>query len=260
MSLRTNRGFTLIELLAVVAIIILLAAILAPGFGRAMVLARRGKCAATIKDIVRACGMYTDAQREHRGGTPLALPSTDPMNAAGNRQCLWLLVKYDYTTPETLICSAMREQTPATSTDEPLARENCSYSFISMVGRGSVGGPPVLTMENAPMDMVIVGDLNPRWVEATGEFDSDLDGHNSASHGALDSGNEGQNIGRLDGSATWTTKPTDPPLTRPNPADPDYALLYQLYQSSLFYQSTSPTGDTTGQAAADDIEDVFLIP
>lgn len=251
MSLRTNRGFTLIELLAVVAIVILLAAILAPGFGRAMILARRGKCATNIRDIVRACSVYADAKREHRGGMARALPSTDPPNAVGNRQCLWLLVKYDYTVPDALICSAMRKHSPALSTDPDviLAREHCSYSFISMVGRGSAGAPPVLTMDNAPSGMVIVGDLNPRWVEESGSFDSALNGKNSASHGALASGNEGQNIGKLDGSATWTTKPTDPPkLTLPDMADPLY----------LFYQSTSPTGDTTGRAGGP--EDVFLIP
>ena len=251
MSLRTDRGFTLIELLAVVAIIILLVAILVPGFGRAMVVARRGKCAANIRDIVRACSVYADAQREHRGGAPRGLPSTGPTDTdvVGNRQCIWLLVKYDYTLPDTLICSAMREQTAAMSTATDLKRKNCSYSFISMVGRGIAGAPPVLTMDNAPISMVIVGDLNPRWDEAAGRFNSDLDGKNSASHGALPSGNEGQNIGRLDGSATWTTTPTDPPkLTSPDKDNPLY----------LFYQSTSPTGDTTGRAGG--LEDVFLIP
>ena len=245
MSLRTNRGFTLIELLTVIAIIILLGAIMTPGFGRAMVLARRGRCGTNIKDIVRACSVYVDAQREHRGGTPRALPSTDPADAVGNRQCMWLLVKYDYTTPDTLICSAMRGQTPAMSTDPDhiLKREECSYSFISMVGRGSAGAPPVLTMDNAPRGMVIVGDLNPR-SEGTGTFNAALNGYNSASHGALASGNnEGQNIGRLDGSATWTTKPTV--VTGSN--DDDW-----------IYQSTSPTGDATGRAGGE--EDVFLIP
>ena len=242
MSLRTNRGFTLIELLTVVGIIILLAAILVPGFGRAMVLARRGKCGANVKDIVRACGMYADAQREHRGGTPRALPSTAPTNVVKNRQCLWLLVKYDYTLPDALICSAMRRQTAALSTDLVLARKNCSYSFISMVDRGSAGAPPVLTMENTPRGMVIVGDLNPR-CEGTGTFDPALNGKNSASHGALSSGNEGQNIGRLDGSAAWTTKPT---------------VVTGSYKDDLIYQSRSGAGDATGRA--DDAEDVFLIP
>lgn len=237
MSLRTSRGFTLIELLAVVAIIILLTAILVPGFGRAMVLARRAKCAANIRDIVRACSVYADAQREHRGGTPWGLPSTAPTDVVGNRQCIWLLVKYGYTLPDTLICSAMRRQTPA------LRAEDCSYSFISMVDRGIAGAPPVLTMDNAPISMVIVGDLNPRWDEAAGGFDSAMDGHNSASHGALPRGNEGQNIGRLDGSATWTTK---------------RVVVTGSYNEDLIYQSTSPTGDTTGRAGG--LEDVFLIP
>ena len=243
MSLRTNRGFTLIELLAVVAIVILLAAILTPGFGRALVLARRGKCAANIKDLVRGCAMYADAQREHRGGTPRALPSTAPTDAVSNRQCLWLLVKYDYTGPDALICAAMRRQKPALSTADGVGREQCSYSFISMVGRGSVGAPPVLTMDNAPRGMVIVGDLNPRWVEESGTFDSALNGQNSASHGALAKGNEGQNIGRIDGSATWTTKPT---------------VVTGSHQGDLMYQSTSTMGDTTGRAGGS--EDVFLIP
>ena len=205
MSLRTNRGFTLIELLTVIAIIILLGAILTPGFGRALVLARRGRCAANIKDIVRACSVYVDAQREHRGGTPR--------------------VKYDYTTPDTLVCSAMRRQTPALGAELALAREHCSYSFISMVGRGSAGAPPVLTMDNAPRGMVIVGDLNPRWVEGTG-FAAALNGYNSASHGALATGNEGQNTGSR--------------------------------KDDWLYQSDSLTGDNTGRAGG--LEDVFLIP
>ena len=243
MSLRVNRGFTLIELLTVVAIIILLAAILTPGFGRAIVLARRSTCRANIKDIIRACSAYADAQREHRGGIARALPSTGPTNAAENRQCLWLLAKYGYTGPDTFVCSAVRGQTPAQNTDAALTREHCGYSFISMVGRGSAGAPPVLTTDNAPRGLVIVGDLNPRWVEQTGSFDSALDGQNSASHGATKSGNEGQNIGRLDGSAAWTTRPTF--VTSSNVED-------------WIYRSTSPTGDVTGQAGG--IEDAFLIP
>ena len=90
--------------------------------------------------------------------------------------------------------------------------------------------------------MVIVGDLNPR-SEGAGTFNSALDGQNSASHGALRSGNEGQNVGRLDGSATWTTKPT---------------VVTGSINNDLIYQSTSPTGDATGRAGG--AEDVFLIP
>ena len=242
MSLRTNRGFTLVELLVVVAIIILLAAILTPGFGRAMVLARRSKCAGNIRDIVRACSVYADAKRENRGGMARALPSTGPEDTVANRQCLWLLVKYDYTSPDALVCAAMRKQKPAPNNADELAREHCGYSFISMVDRGDTGAPPVLTLDNAPRGMVIVGDLNPR-SEGTGTFNTDLNGKNSASHGVLASGNEGQNIGRLDGSASWTTSPIV--ITGSNNAD-------------LIYQSTSATGDTTGRAGGP--EDVFLIP
>ena len=238
MALRRNRGFTLVELLVIVAMIALLAALLTPGFGRALALARRRTCATNVRDIVRACAVYADALREHRGTTVQALPSTEPTNAVGNRQCIWLLVKYDYTSPKAFNCPAMRDHTPARKDADPpgFQRDNCSYSFISMVGRGDAGAPPLLTMDDAPKAMVIVGDLNPRWVEGTGTFDPALNGKNSASHGRLRGVNEGQNVGRLDGSATWITKPE---------------VVTGSNSNDLIYEST-PAGD--------DAEDVFLIP
>ena len=245
MALRTNRGFTLVELLAIIAIIALLAALLTPSFGRALALARRRTCATNVRDIVRACAVYADALREHRGTTVQALPSSGPTDAVGNRQCMWLLVQYDYASPKVFNCPAMRDHTPARKDADPpgFGRDNCSYSFISMVDRGSAGAAPVLTMDNAPNAMVIVGDLNPRWVEAAGAFDTALNGKNSASHGRLRGVNEGQNIGRLDGSATWTTSP---------------AVVTGSNNDDWIYQPTSGAGGTSGQAEG--AEDVFLIP
>lgn len=54
-----KRAFTLIELLVVIAIIAILAAILFPVFAKAREAARATTCRANLKQIVTACGMYT---------------------------------------------------------------------------------------------------------------------------------------------------------------------------------------------------------
>lgn len=250
MALRRNRGFTLVELLVIVAMIALLAALLTPGFGRALALARRRTCATNVRDIVRACAVYADALREHRGTTVQALPVAAGVDSTnwwksieGNWACMWLLAKYDYTSPKVFNCPAMRDHTPARKDADPqgFRRNNCSYSFISMVGRGDAGAPPLLTMDDAPRGMVIVGDLNPRFIYDVAEITPPalstlIYGNNSASHGRLRGVNEGQNVGRLDGSATWITKPE---------------VVTGSNSNDLIYEST-PAGD--------DAEDVFLIP
>lgn len=54
-----KRAFTLIELLVVIAIIAILAAILFPVFAKARDAARATSCRSNMKQIVTACGMYS---------------------------------------------------------------------------------------------------------------------------------------------------------------------------------------------------------
>jgi prepilin-type N-terminal cleavage/methylation domain-containing protein/prepilin-type processing-associated H-X9-DG protein len=55
-----RRGFTLIEILIVIAIIILLALILFPVFGRARESARRASCQSNMRQLALAVRMYTE--------------------------------------------------------------------------------------------------------------------------------------------------------------------------------------------------------
>src|SRR6266851_1189407 len=55
---RPNRGFTLTELLVVVAIIMIMAAILFPGFAQARAKARQATCVSNLAQIGRAGIMY----------------------------------------------------------------------------------------------------------------------------------------------------------------------------------------------------------
>jgi prepilin-type N-terminal cleavage/methylation domain-containing protein/prepilin-type processing-associated H-X9-DG protein len=55
-----DRGFTLIELLVVIAVIVVLAAILFPVFGRAREMARKAACMSNMRQIGIAVEMYTN--------------------------------------------------------------------------------------------------------------------------------------------------------------------------------------------------------
>lgn len=243
-----NRGFTLVELLVVIAIIGLLAGLIVPSFNRAVTLTKRAKCKKNVKEIANACQVYADAAKEHRGTTGSALPVAEGIDAnwsniaTGNPQCMWLLVEYDYASPGLFACPAMDGVSAGRESDGHFTNTTCGYSFISMVNRGSSDNLPVLTSTNAPGSLVVVADLNPRF-SSTGSLVPGMNQSNSTSHGQRDGKWEGQNVGRLDGSAEWLTKPQV--VTGTNKYD-------------WIYRSTASGGDSSGEAGG--VNDVFLIP
>lgn len=244
-----NRGFTLVELLVVIAIIALLAGLLMPSFKRAVTLTKRAKCKKNVKEIANACQVYADAAREHRGTTGSALPVAEGISAnwsdiaTGNPQCMWLLVQYDYASPGLFACPALDDVSPGRASDGHFTNTTCGYSFISMVNRGPSDDLPVLTSANTLGSLVVVADLNPRF-SSTGSLIPGVDAEsNSTSHGQRDGQWEGQNVGRLDGSAEWLTKPQV--VTGTNKVD-------------WIYRSTASGGDSSGEAGG--VNDVFLIP
>jgi len=185
---RAGGGFTLIELLVVIAIILLLVVLVLPAVDRARMLGMRALCRNNVREIARACVGYANESRVHRGSDyHKALPTTEPTNGAGNAASLWLLVENEMAGRDLFICPEAKirrghKTAAATDTQFDQTGTTLSYSYLSQVDM-----PTSLLDEQLETSVVIVADRNPG------------DGGNSRNHRR-----EGQNIGRLDGSAKWS--------------------------------------------------------
>lgn len=191
-SRRAGGGFTLVELLVVISIILLLLTLVLPSVDRARILGMRTLCRNNVREIARQCMGYANEPRRHRGAEyQKALPTTEPSNAAGNAASLWLLVKCEMAGRDLFICPEAKTRrghktAAATHTQFDQGGTTLSYSYLSQVNM-----PTSLLDAKLRTSLVIVADRNPG------------DGGNSLNHQR-----EGQNIGRLDGSAEWLSKPT----------------------------------------------------
>ena len=247
-----RKGFTLIELLAVISIIMILIAVLVPTVQQALRQAQRSSCQNNIKEILRGCSLYAQDARWHRGGVKMALPSVGPTTSnwyvsnAGNRACLWLLVKYKYATPGVFICPAARGD-PANLNDHGFGDNNIHYSYISMVIPDS-NSPALATLStyDAQPDLVILADKNPRFTPGSPNVEPGFYEKNSTAHTPGAGEGLGQNIGRLDGSAPWIS--TSKVTTGSNAED-------WIYQSN-----DDGPNDSVSDGLRENNEDVFLIP
>jgi prepilin-type N-terminal cleavage/methylation domain-containing protein len=207
-----RKGFTLIELLVVIAIIALLMSILMPALARVKELANRVVCGTNCSGIVKSMMVYANDDESGRmpragysgggWGAPgdmawsadvTTTPPGDPFpkDTATITASLYLLVKYDFTTPRQFMCKSdvgteeFKEAPPEAFWDfggNP--GKACSYSYhmpyscdTSTLGLG-------LTSATEP-SMAVVADRNP--------YGDDTYGGNCIAHQG-----DGQNVAFLD--------------------------------------------------------------
>ena len=206
-----DRGFTLTELLVVIAIIVLLVTILTPSLSQARFSAMRTKCGANLKDVVQACIGYSHESRYSRGELYAALPSTGPDNdnwgefSKGNPGSLWLLMEHEFISGNVLLCpeakGRLKKKAPQRG-DSEFSADTYSYSYLSQVPTDEYDetGTPV---EKVNASLVILADLNPRCTPGQESFSGSAD-DNSKSHGG-----DGQNVGSIDQSVKWISKPDE---------------------------------------------------
>lgn len=259
-----KKAFTLIEMLVVVTIIGLLVSLMMPAIGRARELSKRASCANNLQVLVKACLTYA-ISTSNQGDTPKALPVAGGKLLGGieitkdnwynfkdgNRRCLWLLVAGEYATAEHFVCPSSNFRTAQISEGffglDPVShRDSCSYSYISMVNPTGTNRPPIsMIAGNSIAGLVIMADLNTRFdpgdnsVVAGSNNGYFGNNHNSRIHNK----GEGQNIGRIDGSATWN----DTGIVTTGAIDDD-----------KIYEPTGTGSDAEGRAGGAD--DVFLLP
>lgn len=226
----------MVELLVVISIIGLLLAILVPTVARARALGWRAACSTNLRDIARGCQVYAKDESWNRRNPdqayttttpfiPGALPSvgpttgnwSDPKN--GNMAAMWLLatglkpgdpttaIKNSWTSLSVFVCpeasSRLGRRAPSLA-DGGFKAETLSYGYLSQVPITvpAVGSLPARTwtgtsIYDAKSSLALVADANPH------------PGIDKVSNGkatnSLNHSQEGQNVGKLDGSVAWIT-------------------------------------------------------
>jgi prepilin-type N-terminal cleavage/methylation domain-containing protein len=237
---KIKRGFTLVELVVTIAIIVTLMALLVPSIHKYYLQALCTTCQVNVGNIAEACINYATDSILHRdtyaGALPSAGPTTsnwadidyDPAATSNGNACgLWLLVLYDYATPEMFFCpeaGSRRGFKKAEIGDDSFTYNSTtgvstlSYSYLSMVGNYVPEDPEIDPLPFCDATTVggrfeystklaIVADQNPRcndennlptYNDNTLPLPENL-GINSDNHA-----NAGQNVARMDMSAEWT--------------------------------------------------------
>jgi prepilin-type N-terminal cleavage/methylation domain-containing protein len=263
MGRRRRSAFTLIELLVVIGIIVLLVTILSPAIGQAVEVARRGKCATNLKAIVHGCQVYAMDGTLHRGSKPGSLPYVtfdqgQWKEPKGNKWCLRLLVDRKLASPEQFICPSLRDYDAATVSvlkNDGFVDKTFGYAFqthwqeVDLPGGGKEVRPLRLTMRNLNANRVIVGDINPRFVDISVAGNPRSPAHKDGSGDPA-----GQNVGRWDQSVTFIK---DPPVVATGKNTQD-----KIYESSV--PSKDDDGCSRGQPDTNapyypPMDDVFLV-
>jgi len=224
---RCRRAFTFVELLVVVGILIALMSILMPALNRARVAIMRFTCQALVKNLVQACLHYADDGSVHRDTPAKTLPHTNPTPdnwgklddndpLTGNAAGLWLLIAYDYAPRALFLCpeAEMRRGFVEPGVDDSgftyeHGASSLSYGYISMVSEDDVvnKGDEINLFDigsKFSSIVAIVADANPRCVYNDANKSFEISGENNHIN-SLNHNQAGQNVGRLDGSARWTT-------------------------------------------------------
>ena len=234
-----RKAFTLTELLVVIAIIATLIALIFPAVRQGYIQAMRGACKANVRRMVEACQTYAVKDRLHLGpGSHVdMLPMVDvtagnwPNITDGNPACLWLLIKHRLAARNLFLCpeAATRFGNTAPGDDDTAFRVDAttggatlSYSYMSMAPRENDDDdddiPDTATLsellslsirqssflgQHIRTSLVLIADKNPRIVFDQPALDPIIETYSPNSNNHLA---EGQNIGRMDGSADWVTE------------------------------------------------------
>jgi prepilin-type N-terminal cleavage/methylation domain-containing protein len=112
--MKKNRAFTLIELLVVIAIIALLVGILLPALGKARQSARQLKCGTQVRNIVQACLIWSQQNKEQfprpstidRGNNTIAASGTNSYAKDNTGNIVSLLIWNGAISPEICVTPA----------------------------------------------------------------------------------------------------------------------------------------------------------
>lgn len=239
-------GFSLTELIVVISIVILLAGTLWFFSTRGRLKRLRATCRSNAGVLAQACQVYAMDFTTNRYGHANALPSGASTDAGWNTMTghlggMGLLYDDSYVGREYFICpeAAMRlNDEPLSDDHEPADRgyffkkqdgelgSTLSYAYLIQfydddgTVRHTALGARDRNRKRMDPSMIIIGDDSPQ-VDASGSATGVAATTNSANHAG-----DGQNVGRLDGSAVWLASPgvPDPGGTGKNGVDNIYGV------------------------------------